>query len=253
VKQVYGTVGQTYAATRKPDPRIGARIQSAFAGMTMVLNVGAGTGSYEPETNTNNHITVAVEPSLTMIRQRPLTAAPAVCGVGEALPFADDSFDAVMALLTIHHRTDQRKGLQELRHVAAGRIIIVTFDADLSESFWLVRDYLPAIAAFDRRDFPRIKTYKDYLGDLTVHPVPIPHDCVDGFLCAYWKRPEEYLRADVRAGISSFSALPKQDVDRGISRLSNDLASGVWHEKNSDLAGAVDMDFGYRLLIADIV
>lgn len=251
MSKAYDTIGRTYASTRQPDPRIDAQIQDAIGEAASVLNVGAGTGSYEPKSEAARSV-VALEPSLTMIRQRHISAASAVCGVSEVLPFADDSFDVVMALLTVHHWTDQPKGLAELRRVARKRVVIFTFDADLSADFWLIRDYLPSNAEIDQRIFPNIRFYAETFPDLSVHPVLVPADCQEGFLCAYWKRPEAYLEGRVQAGISSFAALPAEQVSQGLAALEADLESGRWSQRNSELADRSEMDYGYRLIIGQV-
>ena len=110
---LYNRIGDRYALRRQPDPRIAARILEGLGAATSVVNVSAGTGSYEP---TDRRV-VAVEPSEVMIRQRPAHAAPVVRAVAEALPFRDDEFDAALAVLTIHHWTDLARGLAELRRV----------------------------------------------------------------------------------------------------------------------------------------
>ncbi len=250
--QAYDAIGRTYTATRSADPRIEAQIQAALGDAVSVLNVGAGTGSYEPQSVSSGRLVAALEPSLTMIGQRSSTAAPVVCGVSEALPFEADCFEAVMAILTVHHWSDQILGLRELRRVASRHVVILTFDPAFSHSFWLIRDYLQGNAQIDRDKFPPIAVYKDVFPNLKVEPVPIPADCRDGFLCAYWKRPDAYLLPEVQAGISSFAALPQPDVERGMALLSDDLQSGAWQDRNQELAGLSENDYGYRLIIAEV-
>ena len=46
--QLYDTIGAAYTVTRRTEPRIAARIWAALGDARTVLNVGAGTGSYEP-------------------------------------------------------------------------------------------------------------------------------------------------------------------------------------------------------------
>jgi SAM-dependent methyltransferase len=243
---VYDTIGQGYSRQRRSDPRIAARITAALGDARSVLNVGAGTGSYEP----SDRRVVAVEPSTVMLVQRPADAAPAVRGVAEALPFADRTFGAVMALLTLHHWTDRALGLAECARVARERVVLLTWDP-MVDAFWLVREYLPAFAEADRRQFPEMAAYAGAFGPdarVEVSPVPVPRDCVDGFLGAYWARPAAYLDPAVRAGISSF-ALP--DTEEGLVRLRRDLASGAWQARHADLLEIDQLDLGYRLVVAD--
>lgn len=238
----YDRIGGDYAATRRPDPRIAAAVERALGNADIVLNVGAGTGAYEPE----DRRTVAVEPSITMIRQRRSRgSALAVQGRAEALPFADRRFDAAMALLTIHHWTDPVRGLQDMRRVTRGRIVLLTFDP-ASRGTWLT-DYLPGLIALDAAQLPAMSFYGEYLGKVDILPVPIPHDCTDGFLYAFWRRPSAYLNPARRAGSSSFWALP--NVDAAMWRLEDDLKSGVWTRRYGHLLKEEVFDAGYRLVV----
>ena len=238
----YDTIGHRYGQQRRPDPLIAAAIAAAIGSGT-VLNVGAGTGSYEPRDVAG----VAVEPSARMIAQRAMGTAPAVRAIAEMLPFPDRSFDVTLAVLTVHHWTDQRRGLKECARVARDRVVIFTWDP-ASPGFWLVQDYLPEILALDRSIFPGLDVIAGALGELDVRVVPIPGDCIDGFLGAYWRRPDAYLDPAVRAGISSFSRI--SDPTPALARLREDLRSGAWARRHAHLAQRADFDLGYRLLIA---
>jgi SAM-dependent methyltransferase len=237
----YDRIGVNYAALRKPDPRIAARIEQALGAARSVLNVGAGAGSYEPA----NRDVTALEPSPEMIRQRPAGAAPVVQGRAEALPFADSSFDAAMAVLTVHHWADKARGLAEMRRVTRGPIVILTYDPAF-RGFWLA-DYLPQLVALDEAQMPALADYAASLGPVDISPVPIPHDCADGFLAAYWRRPRLYLDERVRAAISSFWALG--DVSDALARLASDLDSGAWARRYPGLAELDQCDCGYRLVV----
>lgn len=238
---VYDRIGVNYSELRKPDRRIEAVIGTALGSARTVLNVGAGAGSYEPA---DRQVT-AIEPSMEMIRQRPAAAAPVIRGRAEELPFDDRSFDASMAILTVHHWSDQAKGLKEMRRVTRGPVIVLTYDPSF-RGFWLA-DYLPGLVDLDEAQMPRMTDYEGWLGPVETFPVPIPHDCSDGFLCAYWRRPAAYLDPRVRAAISSFWALG--DVSEALSRLEGDLASGAWARRYPDLLGLDERDFGYRLVV----
>ncbi|MFI6621026.1 class I SAM-dependent methyltransferase [Streptomyces sp. NPDC050528] len=244
---VYDTLGTTYARTRRPDPRIAARIQAALGDAEDVIDVGAGTGSYEPP-----HTLLAVEPSRTMLAQRPPGSAPAVCAVAERLPLRDDAADAVMAVLTVHHWTDLAAGLAELRRVARRRVVVLTWDQRVfRERFWLVRDYLPQAAAYDDTRAVPPERLAALLGGARVETVPVPHDCTDGFGAAYWRRPHAYLDPEVRAGISMLAQTGEDALAPGLARLADDLATGRWHERNADLLALDTVDVGYRILVAD--
>lgn len=237
----YDTIGATYADLRRPDPRIAAAIRAALSPARTVVNVGAGTGSYEPA---DRQVT-AIEPSATMIAQRAPDAAPAIQASAEALPFADGSFDAALAILTLHHWPDRQAGLRELRRVARDRVVILTYDPAARP--WLT-DYLPGLVALDEAAIPPLESYAPALGPVRTEPLPIPHDCSDGFLYAYWRRPEAYLDPHIRSGSSSFWALGDA-AQPGLARLADDLATGKWHHRHGALLNAETYDPGYRLII----
>lgn len=237
---VYDLIGAGYRRQRRTDPRIAAAIQGALGDAQTIVNIGAGTSSYEPA---DPQVT-AVEPSDVMAAQRPQGAAPCIRATAEALPFADRSFDAAMAILSMHHWTDWRAGLAQMRRVAKARIVLLTFDASV-DTFWLTRDYLPEVIAIDRKMMPPIDALAEELGKVQISPVPVPHDCVDGFLGAFWRRPDAYLDPEVRQATSVFA---KIDAEPGLSRLRADLASGVWHARYQDLQARPALDVGYRLV-----
>jgi SAM-dependent methyltransferase len=241
-KQIYDDIGKEYAIQRHPDPRISSVITHALENAETVINVGAGTGSYEPQDRT----VIAVEPSLTMIRQRAPGSAPVIQALAGNLPFDDATFDAGLAVLTIHHWDNRHQGLQELVRVVRGRIVIMTFNPS-SRGFWLTEDYFPEILDIDRRILPSMEELRDSLGEIAVHPLPIPHDCVDGFLGAYWRRPHMYLNEQVRQAISSFSKL--EDVEPGVTRLQRDLADGTWVQRYGRLFKESQLELGYCLVV----
>ncbi len=236
----YDALGEGYALARQPEPRIAAAILTALGDARSVVNVGAGAGSYEPR----DRRVQAVEPSEKMIRQRPDDAAPCVQGVAESLPFAADAFDAAMAVLTIHHWSDWRAGLREMRRVARRRVVLLTFDVDAA-AFWLTHDYFPALLQLDRQIMAPLSGLERELGAFHATPAPVPHDCIDGFLGAYWRRPERYLDPAVRRSMSSFAHI---DAEEGLQRLARDLESGAWRARYADLLTLDALDIGYRLL-----
>jgi SAM-dependent methyltransferase len=242
-RALYDQIATTYTSTRRADPRIAAAIREALGDATTVINVGAGAGAYEPA----DLSVFAVEPSWQMIRQR-TAGARVVQAYAEALPFPDVAFDAALALLTLHHWTDWRRGVDEMRRVAA-RVVIFTFEPEEIGNFWLTEGYFPEIVELDRRRSPSVSEIVRRLGDCRVERVAIPHDCADGFLAAYWRRPEAYLDPDVRAGISGFALLDTDLVTRRIAQLKADLESGVWDERFGDVRRLDFLDVCYRLLI----
>jgi len=244
----YDTIGVGYRAVRRPDPRIAARLEAALGGARAVLNVGAGTGSYEPE---NREVT-AVEPSEVMIAQRPPGAAPVIQAKAEALPFEDKSFDAAMAVITVPHWDDPAAGLMEMRRVARERVVLLTFDPVPLHGFWL-GDYFPRAMEMHAEHMPPVEELAATLGGASVEAVPLPHGCTDGFFFALWDRPEMHLDPEVRRGSSVWHALDPADTERGLTALRSDLESGRWDQRNGHLRDDTpELDLGLRLIVAEL-
>jgi SAM-dependent methyltransferase len=247
---LYDTIGRTYTTTRRPDPRIAAAIWAALGDAETVLNVGAGAGGYEP---TDREV-VALEPSEVMIGQRSPGAAPVVRGRAEELPFEDGSFDAVMAVLSDHHWSDRRRGFAELRRVTRGRVVLFNANPAEAELFWMTTEYLPEflslIPAGYRRRGAWVEELRTAFGEVALTPVPVPHDCTDGFYGAFWRRPEAYLDADVRAGVSVFAQVASAAVNRAIDALRADLTTGRWQEHHRELLTMDELHLGYYVVAA---
>ncbi len=243
----YDIIGSGYAQWRRPDRRIAAGIREALGDTRTVLNVGAGSGSYEPA----DRDVIAVEPSRAMIAQRPPAMAPCVQARAEALPFPNDSFDAAMAILTVHHWDRLAAGLAELNRVGVCRRIVLTWDQRVFEQeFWLVRDYLAGLARRLRPAAVPVDHIAELIGADVIVPVPVPHDCTDGFFGAYWRRPSLYLDHRVRSAISAFALSEVEHYREGLERLDADLRSGAWHRRYGDVLDADSVDLGYRLVVA---
>jgi SAM-dependent methyltransferase len=242
--QLYDQIGGTYTVTRRTEPRIAAQVWAALGDARTVLNVGAGTGSYEPP----DRDVTAVEPSAIMRAQRPRDAARCVAAAAEALPFADQSFDAAMAFATVHHWLDPIAGVREMRRVARRVVVFTceTTDLDWRQRFWLTRDYLPEVAASP----VGLATELSRAVGGRVQQVRVPWDCADGFFEAYWRRPEAYLDEKVRRGISVWTAVGRDAEERAVRNLTTDLASGRWAERNRDILDLEEAELGLRLLIA---
>jgi SAM-dependent methyltransferase len=240
----YDEIGVGYALGRRTDPRWLAPVLDALGSAATVLDVGSGTGSYEPPSRQ----VVAVEPAAEMIRQRPPAAAPVVRAVAEALPFASATFDAALAVLTVHHWPDWRAGLDELRRVAR-RQVVLAYDTRLHNDFWLVREYVPEVASLERSR-PSAPEIAEALGASSMIELPVPWDFTDGVFPAYWRRPEAYLDPAVRRSCSALAQTAPAAVDRGIARLRADLESGRWHEEHTDLLDRAEWDAGFRLIVA---
>jgi SAM-dependent methyltransferase len=244
---LYNERAADYAAMRRPDPRIAAAIDDALGDAETVVNVGAGTGSYEPG---RSRVT-AVEPSAEMISRRPAGSAPAVRAPAEALPFDDDSFDAAMAVLTVHHWPDLDRGLEEMRRVARSRIVLVTFDPEPLRGLWLVRDYFPAIAGA-HADRVGTRALAAKLPAAGARVLPVPRDCTDLFFAALWARPEMLLDADVVRPMWVWQKLPETVREEGRERLAADLESGAWEARNGHLRREAELDVGLRLLVSEL-
>jgi SAM-dependent methyltransferase len=242
----YDRIGLGYKRFRKSDPRIQTRIRSALDDSRTVVNVGAGTGSYEP----TDRVVVAVEPSAAMINQRPPEAAPCIRATAERLPLSDQSFDAALAILTIHHWSDPVAGLRELIRVAR-RVIVFAYEPTVHRAFWLWQEYFPAAAVASAASELPIEQVADIIGADRVDTVLVPHDCSDGFGPAYWRRPGAYLDPDVRRCISGLARLAAEDLNPGLERLRQDLEGGAWQTRHHDLLDRDAIDAGLRLVVRD--
>jgi SAM-dependent methyltransferase len=243
----YEQIGVGYARSRRPDPDLARRINQALGTARTVVNVGAGAGSYEPR----DRYVIAVEPSEVMAAQRPSELGPAIRAGAAELPFHDASVDAAMAILTVHHwDADQERGVRELRRVARDAVVIVTFDAKICGRMWLMADYLPEVAALDRRIFPSPAQLGEWLGGTTrVDVVPIPRDTGDWHLASFWAHPERVLDADARNATSGFARMTPEVIDRVVTAVERDLTSGAWDERYGHLRRLDTFDAGMRLIV----
>jgi SAM-dependent methyltransferase len=245
----YDVIGHGYAAYRRPDPRIDAAVRAALGDARTVLNVGAGTGSYEP----TDRPVLAVEPSTAMAQQRPAHLLPAVRGVAESLPLADQCVDASMAIMSIQHWTDWRRGLTELRRVTRRRIVLLTIDVAAEADMWLFADYAPQFLANDTAEFPRPADIEEFLGvPIDVRVVNVPADCSDGMGLSFWSRPETVLDPGARRATSGFARMDDDEEQGIVDRLAADLASGAWDDKYGHLRSLSELDVGLRLVIVEL-
>ncbi len=244
----YDTIGHGYSQTRREDPRFRAQIHAALADARTVVNVGAGTGAYEPR---DRHV-IAIEPSDVMAAQRPRDLAPAIRASADDIPLRDHSVDAAMAILSVHHWDEGReKGIRELRRIARKAVVVLTYDPAVSASMWLMADYLPEVAALDRQIFPRPEQLAEWLGgDVRIDTLPIPCDTPDWMLGSFWAHPERVLDARARAATSGFARMATHVVDRVVSEVSRDLANGLWDDRHGHLRSLETLDVGLRLIVA---
>jgi hypothetical protein len=244
----YDTIGHGYSQARREDPRFRALIHAALGNALTVVNVGAGTGAYEP---TDRHV-IAIEPSDVMAAQRSRDLAPAIRASAGSIPLRDRSVDAAMAILSVHHWDEEcEQGVRELRRVARDAVVIMTYDATVSGAMWLMQDYLPEVAAIDLKIFPPPEKLAEWLGgNVRIDAVPIPRDTSDWMLGSFWAHPERVLDANARAATSGFARMPTNVVDRVVADVSRDLASGRWDERNGHLRKLDALDVGLRLVVA---
>ncbi|HEV3226903.1 MAG TPA: class I SAM-dependent methyltransferase [Acidimicrobiales bacterium] len=238
----YDTIGVGYRNYRQPDPRVASRLAAALGDAERIVNVGAGAGSYEPQ----DRWVVAIEPSPVMLEQHP--GRPKLRAAAEHVPFPNDAFDAALAIFTVHHWVDPAAGLAELRRVAR-RQVLLTFEAEMEAEFWL-GDYVPAIRSQEHSWVATIDAVAGPLGTDHVEVLPVPHDCIDGFMAAYWRRPERYLDPGARASISGLALLSPHEIEPGMTRLEADLESGAWRERYGHLLELDELDCGYRIVVA---
>lgn len=243
----YDRIGTGYAETRQEDARLAARIHAALGAAGTVVNVGAGTGSYEPR----DRLVTAVEPSDVMAAQRPPDRAPAVRAWADALPLRDRSVGAAMAVLSVHHWDDAKElGVREMRRVARGPVVIATVDPEVSARMWLLDDYLPELAELERRVFPTMNQLRRWLGPATsIERIEIPRDTCDWTLMSFWAHPERVLDPGARAATSGFARMEASVVERVVRAVRGDLKSGAWDEKHGCLRRLDAYDAGFRLVV----
>jgi SAM-dependent methyltransferase len=244
----YERIGRGYARLRREDPWIAARIDAALGDARTVVNVGAGAGSYEPR---DRHV-IAVEPSDVMAAQRPPELPPAIRATAGRLPLRDGSVDAAMAIVTVHHWDQEREaGVRELRRVARGPVIILTYLPDVSNRMWLVKDYAREVGEMDARIFPDLGQLAAWLGGETrVETVPIHRDSPDWMFGSFWAHPERVLDPEARSVTSGFARLPEEIVRRVETALAADLRSGAWDRRHGHLRELESLDVGLRLVVA---
>lgn len=245
--QLYDQIGIDYSSRRQADQRWADVLRHQLQDVGSLVNLGAGAGSYEPE----DLEVIAVEPSHTMIAQRSENSAPAVCAFAEALPFADASFDAAMAILTVHHWQNLAAGLSELARVSRRQLILTWDRRVFAEEFWLIRDYVPEVADWER-GLATLDEVVNFFGDCHVLPMPVPGNFCDGVLGAYWQRPAFYLDPAHRGAMSGLALLDEGEVEAAMRRLRRDLDSGAWLARNSELMRQEEFDLGYRLVVAGV-
>ena len=243
----YDAIGDGYARTRREDPRIAAAINEALGPAKTVLNVGAGTGSYEPQ---DRHV-IAIEPSDVMVAQRPVELSPAIKASAGSLPLRNRNVDAAMAILSVHHWDEEReRGVREMRRVARGPVVVLTYDASVSARTWLVTDYFPEVAELDKRIFPTMDELVAWLGgEVRINAVPLARDTPDWMLGSFWAHPERVLDAQARAATSGFARMDDAVVNRVVSAMARDLEDGTWNARHRYLRDLTEFDVGLRLVV----
>jgi SAM-dependent methyltransferase len=243
----YDRIGRSYAVTRRPDPRIAALIRAPLGDADSVVNVGAGSGSYEPD----DLDVIAIEPSGTMIGQRRNRNSRVVQASAEALPLPDKSVDAALAVSTVNHWRSLKRGLAGMQRVARKRIVIFMRDPSAGTPLWLTERYLPEL------DETRLlaglrQTIEQKLRRVAAIAVPLSHDCSDGFLSAFWARPEAYLDPRIRANMSPFARARPERVAPGLEQLERELRNRTWDHLYGQLRAREQLDVGHRILHTEL-
>jgi SAM-dependent methyltransferase len=245
MEAIYDDIGVHYSVTRCTDPRIAGQLFSKLQGATRIINIGAGTGSYEPE----NIELVAVEPSSKMISQRKNSSHRVEQAFAEKLPFENDGFSHAMTVNSMHHWENRALAFAEINRVTTDKFVAISWDPE-SDPFWLTRDYFPEIFEMDKGIFPEMEELNEHFSEVVITPLAIPADCKDGLLAAFWKRPEAYLSEKVRQSTSPFSKI--KYLAEGLKKLEDDIASGAWAKNNHAILNATSLDVGYRLISARV-
>ncbi|MFK8043610.1 class I SAM-dependent methyltransferase [Congregibacter sp.] len=247
MEAVYDKIGKSYSAGRKADPAVFALLWRHLRGATSLLNIGAGTSSYEPDVS-GVEVT-ALEPSLEMIRQRPVGAAPVTQAIAESLPFGRGAFSHSMTVLSMHHWTDRKAAFAEIKRVTTTRFVAITWDPD-APRYWLTEEYFPEIHDIDSQNFPSLDEIAESFPGVVFVPLEIPADCDDGFTAAYWARPHAYLDPVVRSCMSTFSKM--KHAEAGLQKLRDDLNNGLWYRKHGHLQTRDSLDLGYKIAVWDV-
>jgi SAM-dependent methyltransferase len=241
----YDRIGIQYRATRREDERIARFLWSALGDAQSVVNVGAGAGAYEP---TDREV-VAVEPSATMIAQRPPNSAPVIQAVAESIPLASKRFDTALAINTLHHWADLEAGLGELRRLAKRQVLMFLRHPAAGVPFWLTEKYFQALDPSARMD-PIVRAISKVFPNVRRFPFHLPQDCHDGLFTAFWARPEAYLDPNIRANMSNFALQASPGLESGLERLEADLRSGAWDRAFGQLRTQQELNLGHLLLVA---
>jgi ubiquinone/menaquinone biosynthesis C-methylase UbiE len=256
---IYDTIGKSYAQFRFPDRRIVDCLLSLLqlAPGSTIADIGAGTGGYSRAIAERGFSVYAVEPSAVMRSQAvPHPQVQWFDGRAEAIPLPDNSVDAAICILALHHFTDLEAALLEIhRVVKAGAIAFFTFDSQARKYFWL-DDYFPFLWEYDESSFFSIDYIISFIQTtfkkvVDVYSFPLPPDLTDLFLAAGWQRPEIYLNSEIRAVMSAFALTDPQLVELGVKQLQADLLSGKWQEKYGEIMQLVEFDLGYRVLVVN--
>jgi SAM-dependent methyltransferase len=245
MEAIYDDIGVNYSVTRCTDPEIAEQLYSKLRGATRIVNIGAGTGSYEPE----GIELVAVEPSSKMISQRKNGSHRIEQAFAEKLPFKNNSFSHAMTVNSMHHWKSRALAFDEINRVATDKFVAISWDPE-SDPFWLTRDYFPEIYEIDKGIFPGMEELNEHFSEVVITPLKIPADCKDGLLAAFWKRPEAYLNRKVRQSTSPFSKI--KNLAEGLRKLEDDIASGAWAKNNHAILNSTSLDVGYRLISARV-
>ncbi|MEM7551506.1 MAG: class I SAM-dependent methyltransferase [Bacteroidota bacterium] len=242
---IYDQIGINYSGNRCTDPKIAEQLFSKLKGAKRIVNIGAGTGSYEPESVE----VVAVEPSSEMIAQRKMDSYPSVQAYAEKLPFEDHSFSHAMTVLSMHHWENRAQAFREINRVITEKFIALTWNP-ASDPFWLTRDYFPEIYEMDLNIFPKMEEFTKHFNEVEVSSLMVPDDCKDGFLSTFWKRPQAYLDEQVRQSMSAFAKIG--DYSDRLEKLKIDLQSGTWKERNQNILDKTALDMGYVIVSAKV-
>jgi SAM-dependent methyltransferase len=245
VEPIYDDIGINYSVRRCTDPKIANQLYLELEGAARIVNIGAGTGSYEPE----NVDLVAVEPSSEMISQRKTDSHRVEQAFAEKLPFENNSFSHAMTVLSMHHWENRALAFSEINRVATQKFVAITWDPT-SDPFWLTRDYFPEIYEMDKGIFPGLEEFDEHFDEVKINTLMIPGDCQDGLLAAFWKRPKAYLDSKVRQSTSPFAKV--KNLAKCLQKLKDDLASGAWAKKNHALLNSSSLDVGYRIISARV-
>jgi ubiquinone/menaquinone biosynthesis C-methylase UbiE len=254
-KPIYDTIGENYNENRAADPHILRNIVELLDLQqgSLIADIGAGTGNYSNALADLGYRVTAIEPSKVMCNQaKPHKKVSWLESTAESIPLKDNSVNGIIAILCIHHFSNLVNAAKEFHRICpGGPVVVLTYDPRKGNKFWF-NEYFPEIYKQEFEYFPAIDEVADILADrewkTIVRDFPLPHDLADKNMHSGWNRPEIYFSEQMRLNTSGFARAQKSEVEKGLSRLKQDLNSGFWDAKYGYLRQQTELKTGFMFI-----